>query len=170
MTAWLFRKRRGPGNRPPAFRPVARRSPKSWPLGGDRPGGGPGGRGGVDINEKKRSKPLRRLEVWPPAAAPWRGDEMERYWRLIRERPAWQSINYVVASARGLLLTKQVAAHMGVSESWVRWNLPEAERHHSYKQKGKGGLAIFFDPADVLEALREDPGLCRRAARLWRKS
>lgn len=117
--------------------------------------------------KKYVEKKLRMLESWPPPAKELVNDEdWERAEAIASQRNSWESWNFAVAKWRGLLQTDELAAHLGVSESWVRKNFVYTEWHHSYKQKGDGGKAFFYDPASVLNQIAADAGLRRRLEKL----
>lgn len=48
----------------------------------------------------------------------------------------------------------------------MRKNIGYVEWHHSYKQKGQGGAAFFYNPDDVIRQLAQDDAKTKRLLRL----
>lgn len=106
---------------------------------------------------------LEKILTWPDEVPDINDDSV---WSSIENRKPWQSFNFAIAKASGLLQTSEVAAHLGVSEAWVRKNIRYSEWHHSYKQKGDGGKAFFYHPDHVLDQILADKTLYERLAKL----
>ena len=114
------------------------------------------------IAQENRAR-LKKVLTWPDEMPDVGDDDI----RLdVENRKPWQSVNFAIAKAAGLLQTGEVAAYLGVSEAWVRKNILYSEWHHSYKQKSDGGRAFFYHPNHVLSQILADRTLYERLAKL----
>ncbi|KLU63118.1 hypothetical protein CEB3_c05380 [Peptococcaceae bacterium CEB3] len=105
--------------------------------------------------------------LWWPKPSRELGEKEER--RVLSQKHSWESCNFALAKARGLVQTLALAKHLGVSTSWVRQHFCYEEWHHAYKKYGDGGKAHFYDPGTILETLRNVPELQKRIRRMAEK-
>lgn len=108
-------------------------------------------------------KQLEKILTWPDNAPNINDNDI---WSDIENRKPWQSVIFAIAKTDGLLQTSEVAAYLGVSEAWVRQNIRYSEWHHSYKQKGDGGKAFFYNPDHVLDQILDNKILYDRLTKL----
>lgn len=107
------------------------------------------------------------MEAWPgPAKELTSEEDFSKVERIASRCESWQSWNLAVAKWRGLLQTKDVAEHLGVSDAWVRNNLIYQEWHHLYKQKSRNGDAFFYHPEDVISQNASDENKMMRLKKL----